>query len=47
MTMVLINTDERLVFKINNKGLGPRVVNNGTMGFKITQITLRWPNIYI
>ena len=36
MTMALIDINERLISKIDHKGLGPIAVNNGMIGFKIS-----------
>jgi len=47
MTMTLINTNERFISKISHKGLGPIVVNDGTIGFKIKLSTLDSPDEYI
>ena len=47
MTMTLIDLNKRLVSKINHKGLGLIVVNNGMIGFKMTEIILDWPYTHI
>ena len=47
MTMALIGANGRLILRISHKGLWPIVINNGMIGFKITSITLDWPDTHI
>ena len=47
MTMTLIDTNGRLISKINHMGLGLIVINNGIIRYKITELTLGWPYTHI